>query len=280
MSTTWDPQQYLRYAEERARPFEDLIARTGVESPAVVVDLGCGPGNLTVTLSDRWPSAHIVGIDSSEEMIVRAGDLSRPGRLEFRAGDLTSWRPERPVDVVVCNAALHWVPGHLGLLPGLVASLSPGGVFAFQVPANFGLPSHVLLRELSLSERWREILGPAVENGPSAHEPSEYLEVLLDSPRADRVEVWETTYHHVLSGPDPVLDWVKATGLRPVLEALRAWEKEDHAGAEREFLSAYAAVLRAAYPRDTAGRTIFPFRRIFGVVQVSRDPDCGRRQPR
>lgn len=277
MSTTWDPQQYLRYADERARPFEDLIARTGVESPAVVVDLGCGPGNMTVALSERWPSAQVVGIDSSEEMIGRAAGLSRPGRLEFRAADLTSWRPDRPVEVIVCNATLQWVPGHLGLLAGFVSALAPGGCFAFQVPANFGLPSHVLLRELSLSERWREILAPAVANGPSSHEPSVYLEALLDSPRAERVEVWETTYHHVLSGSDPVLNWVKATGLRPVLEALRASEKEDPAGAEEEFLSSYAAALRAAYPPDAAGRTIFPFRRVFGVVRSSPDPDCGSR---
>ena len=280
MSTTWDPEQYLRFADERARPFYDLVARIGLEAPGVVVDLGCGPGNLTVSLSDRWPSATVIGIDSSAEMIARATGLARAGRLEFRQADLVDWQPESPVDAIICNAALHWVPGHLGLLPRFVAALAPGGCLAFQVPANFGLPSHVLLRELSLSERWRETLGPAVERGPSSHEPAEYLEVLLDCPRVVRVEVWETTYYHVLSGPDPVLDWVRGTGLRPVLEALQAATEGNPPGQEEEFLQAYAAALRAAYPKDTAGRTIFPFRRIFGVVGVSDEPDCTSRQSR
>lgn len=280
MSTTWDPEQYLRFADERARPFYDLMARSGSESPQAVVDLGCGPGNLTAVLSDKWPSARVIGIDSSAEMIGRATELARPGRLEFRQADLVGWRPEGPVDAIICNAALHWVTGHLSLLPGFVAALAPGGCLAFQVPANFGLPSHVLLRELSLSERWRATLGPAVERGPSSHEPAEYLEVLLDCPRVVRVEVWETTYYHVLSGPDPVLDWVRGTGLRPVLEALRAPAEGRPPGQEEEFLSAYAAALRAAYPKDAAGRTIFPFRRIFGVVEVTDEPDCASRQSR
>ncbi len=275
MGTTWDPTQYLRFADERGRPFGDLVARIGVESPAAVVDLGCGPGNMTAALSDRWPAALVTGIDSSEEMIEQAAQLTRPGRLEFRQGDLATWRPDRPADVIVCNATLQWLPGHLALLPGLLDAVAAGGCLAFQVPANFSRPSHVLMRELALSQRWKETLGKAVEGGPSAHEPEEYLESLLTNPRAAGVDVWETTYLQVLSGPDPVLDWVKGTALRPVLEALRA--PGGRPGDEEEFLAAYAAVLRAAYPRDGAGRTIFPFRRIFGVAHVAQGPDCGLR---
>ena len=265
MSTTWDPQQYLRFADERARPFDDLLARVAVASPATVLDLGCGPGNMTVRLSDRWPDAHVVGVDISEEMIASAATHTRPGRLEFRRGDLTGWTADPPPDVIVCAAVLHWVPGHLELIPKLVGSLAPGGWFAFQVPGNFVQPSHVLLRELAHSDRWHDLLAAAVDSGPSAHEPLDYLEALLDSPGAAGVEVWETVYHHVLSGPDPVLNWVKGTALRPLLDALGA----AGCGAEEEFLAAYAAVLRAAYPLDAAGRTVFPFRRIFGVVRVS-----------
>ncbi len=275
MGTTWDPTQYLRFADERARPFGDLMTRVGVESPATVVDLGCGPGNMTAVLSERWPSALVTGIDSSKEMVDRAAGLTRPGRLEFRQGDLATWRPDGPVDVIVCNATLQWVPGHLALLPGILDALAAGGCLAFQVPANFSRPSHVLMRELALSERWNETLGRAVESGPSSHEPEEYLEALLASPRAAGVDVWETTYLQVLSGPDPVLDWVKGTTLRPVLAALRA--PEARPGDEEEFLTAYASVLRAAYPRDRAGRTIFPFRRIFGVSHVAQGPDRGSR---
>lgn len=268
MSATWDPQQYLRFADERARPFSDLVARIGIDSPSRVVDLGCGPGKTTALLADRWPHAEVVGIDSSAEMIATTAELTRPGRLEFRPGDASTWRPDRPVDVIVCNAILHWVPGHIGLLPRLVDALSPGGWLAFAVPGNFDRPSHVLLRELARSDRWRDLLAGPVDAGPASHEPEEYLEALLDIPRAATVEVWETTYFHVLVGPDPVLDWIKGTTLRPLLEALRARGSQHRPGDEQEFLDSYAAALRAAYPKDRAGRTIFPFRRIFGVFRA------------
>ncbi|HET9077039.1 MAG TPA: methyltransferase domain-containing protein [Acidimicrobiales bacterium] len=269
MSTTWDPQQYLRFADERARPFEDLISRVPVESPASVVDLGCGPGNMTAGLSDRWPGARVLGVDNSPDMIARASERARPGRLEFRLADLTGWEPDSPVDVIVCAATLHWVPDHLALLPAFLDALAPGGCFAFQVPGNFGLPSHVLLHELAVSDRWREVTGRAAGEGPASFEPAEYLEALLGATRTAAVEVWETTYYHVLTGPDPVLAWVKGTSLRPVLEALRESGPGHRPGDEDEFLAAYAAALRAAYPPDPAGRTIFPFRRIFGVTRVS-----------
>lgn len=268
MSTTWDPQQYLRFADERARPFGDLVSRIGIRSPSLVVDLGCGPGKMTALLADRWPDAEVVGIDSSSEMIAAAAELTRPGRLEFRSGDASAWRPDRPVDVIVCNATLHWVPGHMGLLPGFVDALVPGGWLAFSVPGNFDRPSHVLLRELARSDRWRDLLAEPVDTGPASHEPQEYLEALLALPRAATVEVWETTYFHVLDGPDPVLAWIKGTSLRPVLEALRAEGSPHRPGDEQEFLGSYAAVLRAAYPKDRAGRTIFPFRRIFAVFRA------------
>ena len=263
MSTSWDPQQYLRFADERARPFDDLMSRVCVGTPEAVVDLGCGPGNMTARLSDRWPDAHVVGIDVSAEMITAASEHARPGRLEFRQGDLSDWSPDGPVDVIVCAATLHWVHGHLQLIPKLAGHLAPGGFLAFQVPGNFVQPSHVLLRELARSERWRDLLADTVESGPFAYEPLEYLQVLLDLPAAG-VEVWETTYHHVLSGPDPVLNWVKGTALRPVIDALNS----HGGGSEADFLADYATVLRAAYPPDGSGRTIFPFRRVFGVLQA------------
>ncbi len=267
MSTTWDPQQYLRFADQRSRPFHDLLSRVAPPGPRTVVDLGCGPGNMTVNLADRWPDATVVGVDISEEMIATASAHSRPGRLSFQRADLTTWAPDHPVDVIVCAATLHWVPGHLELIPRLAGFLAPGGFFAFQVPGNFVQPSHVLLRELARSDRWQDLLSGTVDDGPFAHEPLEYLQILLDLPGEAGVEVWETTYHHVLSGPDPVLDWVKGTALRPVLDVLRGRGAET----EAEFLASYAAVLRAAYPTDAAGRTVFPFRRIFGVVQSAQD---------
>ena len=253
----WDPATYLRYAGERGRPFADLLARVGADDPRTVVDLGCGPGNLTASLADRWPAASVVGVDSSAAMVQRARELARPG-LTFARTDLRDWRPTAPVDVLVSNATLQWVPGHLDLLPELLGWVAPGGWFAFQVPGNFGEQSHVRLRALAASPRWRERL-PDLD-WPAAHDPVAYLEVL--APRAAAVEAWETTYIHVLHGADPVLGWLRGTALRPVLAALDPAEQE-------AFAAELGASLREAYPSRPYG-TVLPYRRVFAVAQVSR----------
>lgn len=254
----WDPGEYLRFAGERARPFLDLLGRVDHPGPRHVVDLGCGPGTLTALLSRRWPQAWVLGVDSSAEMSLAARGLTRPGRLEFTTGDVRDWQPAQPVDVVVSNATLQWVPGHLELLPRLVAALGPGGVLALQLPANFDQPSHVLLAALRRSPRWRDRVGVEAVRTASVHEPQRYLEVL--SGCADRVEVWETTYLHVLPGEDAVLDWMRGTGLRPVLTVLGPEER-------REFEAEYGAALRAAYPGRPYG-TVLPYRRIFAVASA------------
>lgn len=255
----WNPGQYLKYADERGRPFLDLVSRVAADTPARVADLGCGPGNLTATLADRWPRAYVEGLDSSAEMIERASTAAIPGRLEFRVGDLREWRPDRPVDVLIANATLQWVPGHLDLLPTLVEALAPGGWLAFQVPGNFGEPSHQILRELAAESRW----GLGKVGFPSSHEPVDYADALASL--GCTIDVWETTYLHVLVGPDPVFEWISGTGARPVMSAL-----DRDAGAE--FAAAFKARLRQAYPRRDYG-TILPFRRIFAVARTgSQDP--------
>ena len=155
MPHTWDPDRYLTYADERGRPFVELVARIGAAAPAEVVDLGCGPGNLTGLLAERWPRAHVVGLDSSPEMIAAAAGGSA-SRWTYAVADLRDWQPERPVDVLVSNATLQWVPGHLELLPALVAAVAPGGWFAFQVPGNFDEPSHTIRAELAAEAPYAE----------------------------------------------------------------------------------------------------------------------------
>jgi trans-aconitate 2-methyltransferase len=251
---TWDPQRYLEFADERSRPFADLLARVGADAPRRVVDLGCGPGQLTATLGRRWPQAEITGTDSSPEMIARAEQHAGP-RLRFAVGDLTQWDPAEPVDVVVSNAALQWVPGHRDLLPRLVDALVPGGWLAFQVPGNFDEPSHRLLHELAGRDPYREHTGGLAR--PASADPVDYLADL--AALGCTVDAWETTYLHVLTGPDPVFRWVSGTGARPVLQALPdalrpAFEEE------------YRARLRAAYP-DRGFGTVLPFRRIFVVAR-------------
>ncbi len=259
----WDPDRYLRFADERGRPFVDLLARVGATAPRDVVDLGCGPGNLTVTLADRWPPARVTGIDSSEPMIEAArgrGDA----RVGFTTGDVRTWAPVGPVDVLVCNATLQWVPGHLELLATWLASLAPGGWLALQVPGNFDAPSHRALAELVASEPYARVLGTSTERA-AAPGPAEYLDALvaagIDLPGGLAVDVWETTYSHLLPGPDPVLAWLSGTGARPAVQALAAADQDL---ADR-FVDALAERLAEAYPPGPGG-TVLPFRRVFAVA--------------
>ena len=259
MPHSWDPQRYLTYADERGRPFVDLLSRVAATDPAVVVDLGCGPGNLTRLLAERWPAATVTGLDSSPEMITaaRAAQPVDGVGIAFEVADLTAWSPEpASVDVLVSNATLQWVPGHRELLATLLRALRPGGWLAFQVPANFDQPSHTIRAELAArapyDEPTRGIASPASHDAPA------YLETL--TALGCEVDAWETTYLHVLTGEDPVFTWVSATGARPTLEALPENLRGDF---ERDFKQR----LREAYPpRD--GRVVLPFRRVFAVAQV------------
>jgi trans-aconitate 2-methyltransferase len=255
----WDPEQYLVYGDERSRPFVDLVRRIDVESPRQVVDLGCGPGNLTALLARRWPDATVTGLDSSPEMIESARALEAPGKLCFELADLGSWAPAGPLDVVVSNATLQWVPDHVTLLDRFVDWLAPGGCLAFQVPGNFRAPSHHLLAELRQAPRWVHQVGAGADRHLEVDDPAGYAATLLDLGTPLRVDAWETTYLHLLHGPDPVLEWVKGTGLRPVLARLEGVERS-------AFLEEYGARLRQAYPSRADGWTLFPFRRVFVVV--------------
>jgi trans-aconitate 2-methyltransferase len=253
----WDAGQYLRFGGERARPFFDLIAAVAATEPGYVADLGCGPGNLTAVLAGRWPTATVVGVDNSPEMIAaaRASADAGDGRLSFELGDVWDWRPDRPLDVLTCNAVLQWVPGHEKLLLRWADWLTPGGWLAFQLPGNFDQPSHAIVKELAGSARWRTLLAD-VQLNRQAGDPADYVELLARP--GYQVEAWETSYLHVLPGENPVLEWTKGTTLRPVLAAL----DDEQAVA---FLDEYAERLAVAYQPRPFG-TIFPFRRVFTVV--------------
>jgi len=252
---TWDPDRYLTYADERGRPFVELMARVGAEAPASVVDLGCGPGNLTSLLRERWPDADISGLDSSPEMIEQA--RSAEPSITFEVADLRGWAAAGdPVDVLISNATLQWVPDHLDLLPSLVGRVRPGGWLALQVPGNFEEPSHTIRRDLAAEAPYAEHTRDVAV--PSSHDPVVYLEALAGL--GCTVDAWETTYLHVLTGPDPVFAWVSGTGARPTLQAL----PDDLRPA---FEDEFRRRLRAAYP-ERDGRVVLPFRRVFAVAQV------------
>ena len=259
MSHTWDPDRYLAYADERGRPFVELLARVEADDPRSVVDLGCGPGNLTRLLTARWPEASVVGIDSSAEMVARAEAIEG---VAWEVGDVRDWaRPDplalrAPVDVLVSNATLQWIPEHLELLPGLLDRVAAGGWLAFQVPGNFDEPSHTIRTDLAAEAPYADHTGGVAV--PVSHDPADYLRVLLDL--GCEADVWETTYLHVLTGEDPVFTWVSGTGARPTLQAL----PDDLRG---DFETEFRRRLREAYPADASGRVVLPFRRIFAVAR-------------
>src|SRR4051794_26472306 len=255
MPHTWDPGSYLRYADERGRPFFDLLARVGATEPRSVADLGCGTGSLTETLLERWPTAAVTGVDSSAEMLGSAPAGAPGGGVAARP---RGWGPADPVDVLISNATLQWVPGHLELVPDLLGNVAPGGWLAFQVPGNFGEPSHTLRHRLEADPRFAPHLTGV--RGPEAFGPEVYLERLLAL--GCEVDAWETTYLHVLHGEDPVFGWAVGTGARPTLQALPAALRE-------EFEDEFRQALRAAYPAGEHG-TVLRFRRVFVVARKPR----------
>ena len=263
-TASWDPTAYGRFASERSRPFADLVAQVRADDPALVVDLGCGHGPPTLSLAQLWPQARVVGVDASEAMLEAARALDRDERVEWVQSDLRDWDPAslgQAPDVVVTNSTLQWVPGHLDLLDAWVGALAERGWLALQVPGNFDAPSHRLMRETAEHHERAGELTAALDL-PAVGEPATYLRY-LDRLGCD-VDAWETTYLHVLDpdGEDdnPVLSWVRATGLRPVLDILS--EDEELAS----FLEPYSAHLADAYPRTSAGE-LFPFRRVFAVAR-------------
>lgn len=251
----WDPKLYATFATPRLRPALDLMARIGLESPGQVVDLGCGTGNVTRILAQRWPAARIEGVDSSAEMLAAAAE--QPGTIHWRQADIGGWSAETPVDLLFSNAALHWLGDHARLFPHLAAQVAPGGVLAVQMPHNHYAASHTIMAEAAAAGPWAAMLTPLAARFPVG-EPGFYYDLL--APLARELDIWETEYLHVLDGDAPVVRWTMATALRPLLDAV---EGEWRQG----FLAEYTARIAAAYPRRADGKTLFAFRRLFLLAQ-------------
>jgi len=262
VATTWDPAQYTKFADERGRPFRELVARIPTEDPVAVVDLGCGPGSMTATLAERWQHAAILGLDSSEDMIEAAATYRSP-QLTFRKADIAGWRPQpRSVDVIVSNAALHWVPDHVDLLPLWAAALDDGGTLAFQIPQTSRAPAGAVITEVAGDGPWASRLSAVRdESAPRIADPQTYIDVLATA--GLRIDAWSTTFFHVLQGTDPVLEWFSGTGLRPYLDAL-AGTPELLDG----FRRAVAARFREEFPSRDYG-TVLPFPRLFVVASTA-----------
>ncbi len=252
----WDPDVYLAFADQRARPFFDLLSRIGAEQPRRVVDLGCGAGNLTLQLSRRWPAAVIEAFDTSPDMVAAA----RERGVDANVGDARTWQPERDTDVLLSNAVLHWVPEHAELMVRWARQLAGGSWLAIQMPGNFQTPSHAAVRTVAQREPFaKTLLYNEFRAGAEVQTPGYYADLLTEAGCA--VDAWETTYLHQLTGEHPVLDWITGTALRPVRERL----DEEQWGEFREQL---IPLLAEAYPARRDGVTFFPFRRVFMVAQV------------
>jgi trans-aconitate 2-methyltransferase len=260
--TRWDPGQYLKFSDHRLRPALELLDRIPLASPGVIYDLGCGSGQVTRLIAERWPSATVFGLDNSQEMLKQAS--TEPGTVHWIERDIRSWAPEEPPDLIYANATLQWVDEHQALFPRLVGHLSPGGCLAVQMPLSWDAPSHRLMRETLANEGPEaRVLGTeALRQAVSRNwvEAAKYYYDLLVS-RTRGIDIWETEYLQILGGDNPVLEWVKGTGLRPILNGL-----DDHERAI--FLAEYARRLRVAYPSRPDGRTLYPFRRLFIVATV------------
>ncbi len=253
----WNPDQYLKFAEPRLRPALDLMARVRHDNPRMIYDLGCGPGNVTGFLLDRWRTARVTGVDNSVSMLEKA----RAGRpdIGWEYADLGDWAPDRPADILYSNAALHWLlPDHAGLFKRLLEGLAAAGVLAVQMPRNIEAPSHQLIYETAKAQTWRVKLEKPVSEERRVPPPEFYYDLL--SPLAESVDVWQTTYTQVLEGENPVAEYTKGSVLKPFLDAL-----DDDA--ERDaFFRAYTEKVNAVYPARADGKTLFPFTRIFMIV--------------
>lgn len=252
---SWSPSDYMRFGDERTRPSIDLASRIAVERPASVIDLGCGPGNSTRVLRQRWPEAHVVGLDSSSEMIDAA---RREEPLEeWLVSGIEDWVPAAPFDVVFSNAALQWLPNHCALVERLFEAVAPGGALAFQIPSATFAAVRELIHAIALDGPWTSRMGgPLGELTMEA--PSVYYDCL--SPRARSIDLWETEYFHVMDSAPAIVDWIASTGLRPFLAALESEEET------RAFVTRLNEMVRETYLPQRDGRVLFPFKRTFLIA--------------
>ena len=258
----WDPGQYLRYGGHRLRPAIELFQRVDLDAPVRCWDIGCGNGEIARAMTERWPAAQVVGLDASAEMLEKAKSQPGSDKVDWRQADISNWEPSEPADVIYTNATLQWLTDHETLFPRLMQCVAPGGVFAAQMPLSWGQASHRLLREILNEGNGGKGYGTDTLRQTVARKWVDEAAVYYDRlrPHASDVDIWEVTYQQVLSGDDPVLEWVKGSALRPVLTELGP-------NMAAKYLVEYGAALRDAYPRREDGTTLYPFARLFMVAK-------------
>jgi trans-aconitate 2-methyltransferase len=254
----WNPSLYRRFEDERTRPAADLLARVPLQTARLVVDLGCGPGNSTELLAKRFAKADVVGTDNSPAMLESA--RQRLPKLRFELSDIAAWRAAEAPDLIHANASLQWIGDHERLIPHLFSQLAPGGVLAIQMPDNLDEPTHRLMRETAADPRWAERIGDADRVRARILPAQGYYDLLTTD--AAMVDVWRTTYHHVMPAPADIVQWLRGTGLKPFVDALPP-------GLQAEFLAEYERRIALAYPARRDGKRLLAFPRLF-IVAVRR----------
>jgi trans-aconitate 2-methyltransferase len=249
----WHAQQYTKFEDERTRAVRDLVSAVPKGNVGVAVDIGCGPANSTEVMVEAFPEARVSGVDNSPDML-EAARKRLPG-VKFERADITTWAEPGPFDLIVANAVLQWVPGHEDLLPRLVGKLAPGGHLAVQMPDNLEEPAHTLMRQVAMTGPWAGKLRGAERT--LRHRPEWYYDLL--APLCRRVDLWRTTYYHVLASADAVVEWFKGSALRPFLAPLDADE-------QARFLAGYRDAIALAYPPQAQGKVLLPFPRLFIVA--------------
>jgi trans-aconitate 2-methyltransferase len=255
---TWDTEQYMQFEKERVRPAIDLLQQIDLEAPEIIYDLGCGTGNVTDLICKRYPHARVSGFDNSQSMLEKA--RQNYPKIQWQEADVENWQPKEKADAIFSNACFQWLDDHETLFPSLLKALKPGGILAIQMPNNFTYPSHQIVREVCSDYPWTEDLLGILRHG-NVLSLEKYYQIF--SAHSEKIHLWETIYHQVLSGENPVLEWIKGTGLRPILSKLINDEERER------FLSIYGEKIKRAYPKESNGKTILPFARIFIIVEKS-----------
>lgn len=252
----WNPALYRRYEDERTRPAQELLARVPLSAAARAIDLGCGPGNSTELLVQRFPGAEVIGTDNSEAMLRSARE--RLPAAHFELSDIASWQPASPPDLIYANASLQWVPDHETLIPRLFAALAPGGVLAVQMPDNREEPTHRLMREVAAEAPWAEPIGDADRLRTMLLPLAGYYDLL--AAEAAQVDVWRTAYQHPMASAAAIVEWVRGTGLKPFVDRLTP-------ELQASYLAEYERRVDRAYPARTDGKRLLAFPRMFVVAQ-------------
>jgi trans-aconitate 2-methyltransferase len=251
----WSARQYLKFEDDRTRPSRDLLAQVPLHRAARVVDLGCGPGNSTELLIERFPEGEVIGLDSSPDMLRQARERL-PG-LTFLQADLTTWQPQQPTDLLFGNAVFQWVPDHTSVLDRLLRALPGGGVLAVQMPDNTDEPALALMREIAISGPWSGALAQTAAARDELPRPEAYYDLLR--PLSDRLDIWHTIYNHVMASAESIVEWFKGSALRPFLSALDGHMRDD-------FVTAYTTAIAKAYPVRGDGKRLLRFPRLFIVA--------------